>query len=1257
MYGDLIQFEPIETVVQLRDADREAAARQLVGTYVVSDEMAEKLTAVLIPEIQFDQPADNKGFLVVGNYGTGKSHLMSVVSAIAERAELLDALANPSLADAARRIAGKFKVARAELGATTMDFREFVCSQLEEALAGWGVDYCFPPRDKIPNHKRAFEEMMAAFHEKFPEQGLLLVVDELLDYLKSRRDQELVLDLNFLREIGEVCKDLRFRFVAGVQEAIFDSLRFSHVADSLRRVKDRFEQLLIARTDVKFVVAERLLKKTGEQQAHIRDYLAPFTRFYGNMNERLDEFVQLFPVHPDFIDTFERITLIEKREVLKTLSLAMKRVIDQELPSDRPGLIAYDTYWNTLRENPSFRAVPDIKTVIDCSQVLESRVRQAFTRPAYRPMAIRIVHGLSVHRLTTGDVHAPLGATPDELRDGLCLYQPGIEDLGGEPAEDLLSQVETVLREIHKTVSGQFISFNPDNRQYYLDLKKTDDYDALIEKRAESLDDTQLDRYYYEALKRVMECIDTTYVTGYKIWEHELEWRERRASRRGYLFFGAPNERSTAVPPRDFYLYFIQPHEPPHYKDEKKADEVFFRLTGQDETIRKALRNCAAALDLASRASGHAKDVYDAKASSFLRDLAKWLQEHMTTAYEVTYQGRTRPLVEWVKGKLTAAGTRANVRDIVNAVGSAALAAHFEDQAPEYPTFSAYYTKESRPQAVQDALRWIAGLSKTQQAAKVLDALELLDGDRLEPTRSKYAKHILDLLGKKGQGQVLNRAELIQTVHDVEYVAPGRYRLEPDWVVVLLASLVYSGDLVLAIPGRKFDATDVAVLAATSPEDLANFKHVERPKEWNIPALKAVFELLDLTPGMAQLVAQGKDEPVQELQKAVTGRVDKLVIAQQAIQTGFQFWGRTLLDESAREDVRAKLEGTKGFLESLQAFSSPGKLKNFRQSKDEVDQQKAGLDALQEVQALQELVADLGSTAAYLSTAEAVLPPNYDWVERMKQVRAEILAQVCDPAKRSASSFRQEVQKKLGDLKKAYVRMYVDLHTRARLGVNDDKLKSRLTQDQRLRKLKSLATIDLMPRQQLTDFQNRLADLKSCFALVEQDLDAAAECPHCAFRPAAEAVASAELRATSSGAAQPATQNTQLVNASAVLQQLDAQLDRMIAEWTAALINNLSDPTTREQLELLKPEPRKLVDAFIASRALPDSLDHGFIHAVQEVLSGLAKVVVRTGDLRAALLSAGSPATLGETKKRFEDYLDEKARGKDPGKVRIVIES
>jgi hypothetical protein len=455
--------------------------------------------------------------------------------------------------------------------------------------------------------------------------------------------------------------------------------------------------------------------------------------------------VRLFPVHPDYIDTFERVTAVEKREVLKTLSLAMKNLLNQSVPDDRPGVIAYDGYWTTLRENPSFRAVPDIKAVIDCSMVLESRLQQAFTRPAYKPMATQLIHALSVHRLTTGDIYAPLGATAEEMRDGLCLFQPGIEELGGDPADDLLSQVETVLREIHKTVSGQFISSNPDNRQYYLDLKKTDDFDALFEKRAESLDSSQLDRYYYEALRRVMECTDQTYVTGYKIWQHELEWPERKAARQGYLFFGAPNERSTAVPPRDFYLYFIQPFDAPHFKDEKKADEVFFRLnlktanerestriekensrslasiSGSDpaEEFRTALRSYAAALDLASTASGHAKSTYESKASNFLRDLVQWLQKNMTTAFDVTYQGRAKLLTEWTKGSgqkfaSISVNSRFNFRDLVNTIAGICLGPHFQDQAPEYPFFSVLLTGANRAQAAQDALRAVAGQSGNQ---------------------------------------------------------------------------------------------------------------------------------------------------------------------------------------------------------------------------------------------------------------------------------------------------------------------------------------------------------------------------------------------------------------------------------------------------------------------------------------------------------------------------------------------------------------
>ena len=1233
-YGDLIQFDPIETVVQLRDADRTATAEHLVATYVISDEMAERLTEIAIPQLQFDKPADNKGMLVVGNYGTGKSHLMSVISAIAEHAELASKLTHDRVRTTAERIAGKFKVVRTEIGSTTMSLRDIVVAVLEENLAKIGVHYQFPSTSQRHENKRAFEEMMAAFHKEHPDHGLLLVVDELLDFLRTRKDQELILDLNFLREVGEVCKDLRFRFIAGVQEAIFDSPRFSFVADSVRRVRDRFEQIMIARKDVKFVVAHRLLRKTPDQQAKVREYLTAFGKFYGRMNEQMDEYVRLFPVHPDYIETFERVSAVEKREVLKTLSLAMKRRLNDEVPDDRPGLVAYDSYWRDLRENASFRTIPEVREVIDCSRVLEARVEQAFTRPAYRPMALRIVHGLSIHRLTTGDIHNSMGATAEELRDSLCLYQPGIEELGGDPADDLRSQVETVLREVHKTVSGQFISFNPDNGQYHLDLKKTEDFDALIEKRADSLGDQQLDRYYYEALKRVMECTDETYITGYKIWQHELEWLDRKAPRLGYLFFGAPNERSTAVPPRDFYLYFIQPYDPPHYKDEKNGDEVFFRLTGVDETFRTALRNYAAALDLASVRSGQDKETYEKQASAFLRTLVKWLQEHMTDAFKVTYQGREKTLLAWVQGRIPGGGRQLNVRDIVNTTASVCLGSQFHDDAPEYPYFPVLITSTNRGQAAEDALRWIAGGSKTKQATAVLDALELLDGDRLDPYRSKYAKHLLDIVGKKGHGQVTNRSEIIHDELGVEYMAPNSFRLEPEWVVVILASLVYTGDVVLAVPGKKFDATSLTEVASRPIGDLVEFKHVERPKDWNVPALKALFELLDLPPGMAELVTQGKPDPVQELQKRIAQNVERIVLAQQNLETGIPFWGQPLLSDADVAKAQEQMESCKAFLESLQAYNAPGKLKNSRFTTQQVRAQRKSLDALQEARSLHELANDLGSTASYLSGAQAVIPDDHEWLEHVKQTRAEVLDQISDPKKRSAASFRQQTKQKLAHLKREYVKAYLSFHTRARLGVNEDKRKAALMKNELLAKLQKLATIELMPASQLTDFQNRVAALMPCYQLTEQEMDASPVCPHCSFKPSVER----------SGAP-----------ASALLGKCEDELSQLLDTWTQTLLDNLEDPTTQENLDLLRPKAKKLVEEFAQSRQLPDKLSHDFIHAIQEVLSGLVKIEVSNQDLREALLAGGSPATPKELMKRFEEYLGELAKGKDPSKVRIVL--
>jgi hypothetical protein len=1229
-YAELMQFEPIESVVHLREADGLAKARELVSTYVVSDNMARILTGVVFPHLQFTTPYDNKGQLVVGNYGTGKSHLMAVLSALAEHADLVELVANADVRAQAAAIGGRFKVGRVEIGAVEMTLRDIICSKLEEQLAVWGINFQFPSASSVTNNKDAFGDMMAAFEKTFPNQGLLLVVDELLDYLRTRDGLAIILDLNFLREVGEVCKNSRFRFVAGVQETLFDNPKFQFVAETLRRVKDRFEQVRIAKEDVAFVVAERLLKKTPAQQARIREHLEQFAPVYGRMAEKMEDFVRLFPVHPAYLATFERVYVAEKREVLKTLSAAMKALLSLELPQDEPGLVAYDSYWKVLTDNPSFRSLPDIREVVDKSQILEGRIEQAFPKPLFKPVAIRIIRALSVARLTTGDTTLKIGPTAEELRDDLCLHLP----MPHKDALMLRTLVESVLKDISKTVSGQFLGYNPDNGQYYLDLKKDDDYDALIEQRADTLAPDQLNRYYFDALATVMECAKETHRTGFKIWEYAVEWRERKAERLGYLFFGAPNERPNTQPPRDFYLYFLEPYGAATFKDQKLPDEVYFRLKERDEVFEQALRLYAGAREQASAASQPARQAYEAKAGDQLKKITLWLREHMLHAFDVTYQGQCRALAQVVHGKLGSGMGNPNVRDVVNAAGSLCLAGQFEQRYPEFPVFSVLVTVQNREQTAQEGVKAIAGGVKSRQGLAVLDALELLDGDIVRPQKSRYAKYIIDMLKQKGEGQVINRQELVHDDTGVEYWT--RFGLEPEFLAVVLAALIYGGEAEVTIVGKKFDVGNLDQLAKALIKDLADFKHIGHPKGLPVPALEALFELLGLPPALVK-EKSGDDATVQKLQVKVAERLPPVTMAHHQVQSGLAFWGKPLLADAEKAEWVSRLAKWKEFLEGIQALNAPAKLKNFKHSAETVRGMKSNLDTVAGVEQLQEIITQYGPLAGWLSTAEAVLIDGHTWRAQVAATRGELLAKLSSPQHRGSSAFRGELAQRLTELKGSYKQEYLKLHKRARLGKGQDEKKAALTTDGRLRQLQKLQSIDMLPVSDLNRYSTELNSLRTCWHLTDQALDTAPVCTDCSYRPVEEGVPEA-----------PPEER---------LKHLDDKLDDLVASWTNSLLENLADPTVAGNFELITDaNGRAALDSFQKSKVLPDPVSDAFVKAVREVLTGLHKVVMTRQALHDALVAGGMPATLDDIKARFVQHLAALAHGKEPAKVRVLVE-
>lgn len=1224
-YGDLVRFDPIEDVVQLREADKKDEARRLVETYVISDGMAKNLIEVLIPHLELNTTLDKKGLLVVGNYGTGKSHLMSVVSAVAEHADLVEHLQSDDIKEPVKKIAGQFKVIRTEIGAVRQSLRDIVCGELERNLAKIGVDYSFPPADRLVNHKDAFIAMMNAFNEKYPDKGLLLVVDELLDYLRSRQEQELILDLNFMREIGESCRLSRFRFMAGIQEALFDNPRFEFVAESMRRVQKRFESVRIVRTDVSYVVAERLLKKTPEQKAMIRHHLGKFTALYGDMNERLDEYVALYPIHPAYLEIFEKLFVVEKREILKTLSRDVKKLIEEEVPTDSPGLLSYDHYWEPLSTDTSLRTNQDIREVIEKGQILEGILNRSFQRKQYLPSAIRIVHALCVHRLTTGDVSSPIGLTPEEIRDDLCIYLPIPE----QDSEFLLTTIESILREIGKTVSGQFISHNDENDMYYIDVRKDIDYDAKIEERADSLDKGILDRYYFEVLAGVMKTPGSTYVPGYRIWEHEVIWRERRAGRSGYLFFGAPNERSTAQPPRDFYIYFLQPYDPPAFTDELRSDEVFFRLSRMNETFETALRLYAGAREMFTNSSGSNRSIYGAKASEHLKTITKWLRENIITAYDVTYQGVTRPLVELAKeGGINTSG---DISDTINDISAHCLAPHFEEIAPDYPHFSQVIRSKEREEAMKDAIKCISGV-RVQRGIAVLDGLNLLEDGSINTENSVYARHINDLLRSKGVGQVLNRSEIIGGQRGVEYDL--RFRLEPEFVVVVIAAMVYHGDVVVAYPGKKITAANFEDLTRMSVADLAAFKHLELPKEPPIEVLAELFSLLEISPRLVRNSTTHR-EAVKQLQERVAGLIEEVVEAKEVLKSSLTLWGQSVLDESEKEDAARKLDDLKVFLESLQRFKTEGQLRNFGSSRADVRKQEKNLEVMREIGDLAKFCLRVAPVTQYLAEAERVLPDDNPFLQSLVEQKKALLEKIRDPETQKTKEFQREFERELNRLKKEYIDEYLRLHGAARLGVEGDNRKKRLMKSPALKAIRELSSIEIMPKGDLTGFEAELTRLKPCFALDSGALENSVTCPYCQFRPADEEI------------------SAPLEN---ILSALEDRLDVLYDRWTQTLLENLSDPAVSTSLEALKPDERKLVEDFMAAKELPEKISVEFVKAMQEVFSGLVKVTITRDALMDGLKGNGSPCTVDEFRNRFEGYIKSLTRGREERKIRIVVE-
>ncbi|HOO33669.1 MAG TPA: DUF6079 family protein, partial [Thermotogota bacterium] len=425
-----------------------------------------------------------------------------------------------------------------------------------------------------------------------------------------------------------------------------------------------------------------------------------------------------------------------------------------------------------------------------------------------------------------------------------------------------------------------------------------------------------------------------------------------------------------------------------------------------------------------------------------------------------------------------------------------------------------------------------------------------------------------------------------------------------------------------------------------------NFKHIQRPKDWDIKALRMLFKLLGLNPNEADLIKDGKETPVQNLQKTLEEWIEKTLNLTIEIEHGLTFWGIDLLTELQIESnsVIKQLNEIKVFLEKLRIFNTPGKLKNLQMTSEEIETHLKTIKLINKIEELKLFINETIRDTNWFTTVVSLVFSNQNyiptselklWYDDVLEEKAAILSKVKIEFKKETFFWKKissEMKSKMAQLKEAYIQIYLNLHKRTRLGISDEKQKENLLSSDDLIRLESLIGIDLIPEQQLRDFRNELADLKVCYKLSKKQLENYPICPHCSYNPATEKIAPGELSVA----------------------DYENELESLTNDWTELLLTNLKDPSIRMNINLLQEKEKQMINSFIEAAELPEEHLEDFVATINTIFSGLQKISIKQSEWL-KILEENSPTTPEKLKHLVNEYINTLVSGKDVAKVRITL--
>ena len=1246
-YEGLFTLNPIETVIKINKADERTEAQRLISSFVVTPSLAKTFDDIVLPQLSFLPDIEGKGIFIVGNYGTGKSHVMIFISVLAEDSSYLDKVMDPEIRGKFSAIAGKYVVRRTEI-VSQMSLYGIITTELSNLGKACGFEFSWKPMTEVVNIKDEFKRFMEAFEAVQPEKGVLLVVDELLHYLQGRNDHDLENDLAVLRAVGEFCDGSRFAFMAGLQQSLFNNPRFNHMAQSVNRVKQRFHDVVINDRNVFELVEQYLFRKDGKQRDDIRHILQKQFSLYEKVAPDIERFIAAFPAHPNFIDEFQRVYVVERREILTVLTKEARKLMTKDVDENHLDLITADKYWQHVEQDQGLNANQTVATVKKHVSTMHARIKSGFGAKEDKTGAICLVNALAVHRLTTTNLTDHVGMKPDELKNNL-LWRTALPMLDADFLTAAAKRLLDLTREVN---NGQFLTVAESSGQYYIDPTRTKDYEQDIRTYAKSISRDTLQRYLNEMTTRALELESVAPVQENRLWEYAIMWPERNVQRPGWLFFGFPSQRTTAQPPKDFYTFFLPSkritgrEDPcPDNVDEiycfleefppSKADSdlAFKNSDDAKDTYLDTLQYYAAARELAANSGGQDKTAYSGEAKKKLDGgLVAQFNEQSGRWMSVRFNGIQKTFEQWIAEQAPALQT-SPFRTRLDALAQTLFRAHFENKYPDYPVFSDRIYEQTRLHSAQAAIEIICGAGpKTNMGRSVLRGLGLYENDALSAEKSPWLKLILERLQSLGEGQVLNQSDLVEKREERSWMKGAA--IEAEWVHVLITAGVEAGLLVVTGSGnQKFDAANISALyqQVKKWEDIVR---VARPADVPIQAWRTLFKLLGCNTG---LLANPTTyvEAINEFQTKLAELVSEMLTLRQGLTSAMPF-----ADDNDRQSVAAVStligEGKQNW-EKYQVYNSRAKMVNLTLEEAQTTELQAGLAVVATTRQLSTfLTAQRGALSA-LERYQDILQRDAAFAADVEGVQHLLHSLYCQPEELADVVKRQQAEELIKRTLNGAFSQYRSLHKKHALDSDGDKRKKRLMEGPVLKRINKLVNISVIHRAGLEEWRAKLSKLGIYHACTDEELLSSPTglCPQTKF--------------------DPRNVEDNVPPALEMLEQCEQAFAQIEQDWTEQLLRELEDPAAMASIGLLSGDEARRVAEFLRDRRLPSTVDDAFINAVNTVFSGLRRRPVKKSKFAEEVLG-GAPLRPEEARKRFEKWLQAQVGQEKPESVRIVLE-